>query len=354
MAMDSSLDLNGLAKSLPAANLEKAEKDLLNNFKASALSITTLYRSSRHASKRAYNAGYATACQDLMSMIQQGVSTGGVALSGSSNPAGDVMTIGRIMDWIEARMDAVRAREEEEDEDEDREKEKERARGSVPASRPDTNKDAPPRHVFAGDTTRNIIQPVPSSSRLEQQTTAPVPLTPHSPFTSNTSNVPNRQTSPTPSAVPPARQSSHPYASQRLSKSRASVAKKDNSESFPIGSPITACLTPSENLFRTSAVTTATSVTGDPVFPDYTAGAKRRHAVMMMLDSTAASGATESSSQGSSVPSTITSTSGNTRRRTRSSRTSVLGNSHTQTQNNLGDAMDVEDEGRERKRVARR
>lgn len=80
------------------------------------------------------------------------------------------MTIGRIMDWIEARMDAVRAREEEEDEDEDREKEKERARGSVPASRPDTNKDAPPRHVFAGDTTRNIIQPVPSSSRLEQQT----------------------------------------------------------------------------------------------------------------------------------------------------------------------------------------
>jgi hypothetical protein len=105
-----------------------------------------------------------------MSMIQQGVSTGGVALSGSSNPAGDVMTIGRIMDWIEARMDAVRAREEEEDEDEDREKEKERARGSVPASRPDTNKDAPPRHVFAGDTTRNIIQPVPSSSRLEQQT----------------------------------------------------------------------------------------------------------------------------------------------------------------------------------------
>ena len=28
-----SLDLNGLAKSLPASNFEKAEKDLLNNFK---------------------------------------------------------------------------------------------------------------------------------------------------------------------------------------------------------------------------------------------------------------------------------------------------------------------------------
>lgn len=354
MAMDSSLDLNGLAKSLPAANLEKAEKDLLNNFKAAALSITTLYRSSRHASKRAYNAGYATACQDLMSMIQQGVSTGGVALSGSSNPAGDVMTIGRIMDWIEARMEAVKAREEEEDEDEDREKEKERARGSVPASRPDTNKDPTPRHVFSGDTTRNTVQTGPSSSRLEQQAAASAPLTPHSPFTVSTSNVPNRQTSPTPSAVPPVRQSSHPYAGQRPSKSRALGAKKDNPESFPVGTPITACLTPSENLFRTLPVTTTTSVTGDPAFSDYTAGAKRRHAVMMMLDSTTTSGVTESSSQGSSVSSTITSATGNTRRRTRSSRTSVLGTSHAQTQHSLGDAMDVEDEGRERKRVARR
>ncbi|KAG1750558.1 uncharacterized protein EDB91DRAFT_696752 [Suillus paluster] len=347
--MDSSLDLNGLAKSLPAANFEKAEKDLLNNFKAAALSITTLYRSSRHASKRAYNAGYATACQDLMSMIQQGVSTGGVALSGSNNPAGDVMTIGRIMDWIEARMEAVKAREEEEDEDEEREREKERARGSVPASRPDTNKDSTPRDVFHGDATRNTVQAAPSSSRLEQRTVVPAPLTPHSPFTVNTPNVPNRQPSPTPSAMPPVRPSSHPYTGQRPSKSRPSGTKKDNSEPFPIGPPITACLTPSENLFRMSPVT-ASSVTGEPAFSDYTAGAKRRHAVMMMLDSTT-SGATESSSQGSSVSSSLTSASGNTRRRTRSSRTSVLG---TQPQNTLGDAMDVEDEGRERKRVARR
>ncbi|KAH7922268.1 hypothetical protein BV22DRAFT_1017634 [Leucogyrophana mollusca] len=123
-----SLDLDGLAKSLPAANFEKAEKDLLNNFKAAALSITTLYRSSRHASKRAYNAGYAAACQDLLVMIQQGVSTGGIAPSTSNRPDSDEMTIGRIMDWIEARLEAVKSREEEEDEDEEREKEKERGR----------------------------------------------------------------------------------------------------------------------------------------------------------------------------------------------------------------------------------
>ena len=36
------------------------------------------------------------------------------------------MTIGKVMDWTEARVDAIKAREEEEDEDEEREKDKER------------------------------------------------------------------------------------------------------------------------------------------------------------------------------------------------------------------------------------
>jgi hypothetical protein len=46
-------------------------------------------------------------------MIQQGVSAGGVD--------DNVMNVGRIMDWVEARLDAVKAREEEEDEEEERE-----------------------------------------------------------------------------------------------------------------------------------------------------------------------------------------------------------------------------------------
>jgi hypothetical protein len=48
-------------------------------------------------------------------MIQQGVSAGGVD--------DNAMTVGRIMDWVEARLDAVKAREEEEDEEEERERE---------------------------------------------------------------------------------------------------------------------------------------------------------------------------------------------------------------------------------------
>jgi hypothetical protein len=133
-----SLNLNALAGSLPTSNLANAEKELLNNFrgiyfslsllsrsppaeihnlitffcvpppKAAAMSITNLYRSSRSTSKRAYNSGYAAACADLLQMIQQGVSD-------SETPP----TIGRVMDWVEARLEAVRSREEEEDEEDE-------------------------------------------------------------------------------------------------------------------------------------------------------------------------------------------------------------------------------------------
>lgn len=63
-------------------------------------------------------------------MIQQGVSAGE-----SSDPDGGGMTIGRIMDYIEARLEAIKSREEEEDEDEekDRERERERERNSAHA-----------------------------------------------------------------------------------------------------------------------------------------------------------------------------------------------------------------------------
>jgi hypothetical protein len=96
-----------------------------------------LYRSSRKNSKRAYNAGYAAACQDLLNFIQQGVSASdiGQVPSGSSHAVeGGGMTIGRVMDWTEARVDAIKAREEEEDEDEEREKDKERAGGARPSA----------------------------------------------------------------------------------------------------------------------------------------------------------------------------------------------------------------------------
>ena len=52
-------------------------------------------------------------------MIQQGVSAG-------ESSDGNGMSIGRIMDYIEARLDAIKSREEEEDEDEEKDKERDR------------------------------------------------------------------------------------------------------------------------------------------------------------------------------------------------------------------------------------
>ena len=69
------------------------------------------------------------------------------------------------------------------------------------------------------------------------------------------------------------------------------------------------------------------------------AGAKRRHAMMMMLDQAAPS-----------EPAASTST-GTPRRRTKSTRGSAAGGSQNQ---NAESMMDIEEDGRERKRVARR
>ena len=91
------------------------------------MSITTLYRTSLNTSKQHYNAGYSAALRDLLVVIQQGVSVGG---AGNDEDAG--MSIGRIMDWIDARLDAIKAREEEEDEEERESSGKSRMRKSTP------------------------------------------------------------------------------------------------------------------------------------------------------------------------------------------------------------------------------
>lgn len=60
-------------------------------------------------------------------MIQQGVSDSETE-GGSGMP-----TIERVMDWVEARYEAVRARAEEEEEDEERDRERSRSTTADPA-----------------------------------------------------------------------------------------------------------------------------------------------------------------------------------------------------------------------------
>ncbi|EPS93401.1 hypothetical protein FOMPIDRAFT_162716 [Fomitopsis schrenkii] len=295
-----SLNLNNLASSLPPSNLAKAEMDITDNFKAAALSLTTLYRSSKRTSKRAYNAGYAAACRDLLNMIQQGVSAGD-----SSGSDGQGVAIGHIMDYVEARLEAIRSREEEEDEDE--EKERERAGGATGSG--------PTKPASAGTATAPVVAPkhppatpaqIPSSTataRLKEMA-AVTPPTPYTPSTfTNTSATPS------------------PLNINRAVKSRL-YAKDPSIISAP----------PSPFSFEPPT----TTVLSPPTEFDVPVGSKRRHNIMA-LDSP-----------------TPTPTEGgpSTRRRTRSARGAALAAS--QEQNLMGDAMDVEEEGRERKRVARR
>ena len=210
-------------------------------------------------------------------MIQQGVSVGdiGGASSSSHDPEGAGMTIGKIMDWIEARLDAIKSREEEEDEDEEKDK----------------DKDKDKEHE------RERRSPPPN-------TTLPPPSVPRAAFTLSPTSVPT----PTPNP---------------------------SIHTFPIN--------------------------------DISAGAKRRHAVMMMLDSASPTVAIANPLQSGTshahpplspcgnVPGHHGTTgAGGIRRRTRSSR-----GAHQLPHHNVNqsvEVMDVEEDGggRERKRVARR
>ena len=69
-------------------------------------------------------------------MIQQGVSAGD-----TNDASGGGMTIGRIMDYVEARLEAIKAREEEEEDDE---KERERKPTPGTSSRPSATVTKPP------------------------------------------------------------------------------------------------------------------------------------------------------------------------------------------------------------------
>ncbi|EGO03143.1 hypothetical protein SERLA73DRAFT_176664 [Serpula lacrymans var. lacrymans S7.3] len=359
-----SLNLNVLA------NLEQAEKDMNSDFRAAAFSITTLYKSSRYASKRAYSTGYAAACQDLLVMIQQGVSAGGIAPSTSTNPDGSEMTIGKVMDWIEARLDAIKSRQEEEEEEWEKEKGRGGGRANVGSTvvAPSTAHRTNTTSAKPSDSSSHPTQNGPSTNpqRVAEHTIAP--LTPHSPLSLNATNLTSRPSSPSPPPHAPLRPIHHFQTAIRPIKSRAlALRPKDMPDSLMSVNPSISSAS-SDTTFRPLSVhafkdtaTPTSTIAGladsdAPSVTDFSAGAKRRHAVMMMLDS-AGGTAVENSSPGSSSMSQSTHTSsasGSSRRRTRSTRNSALGAHQGQVQSQVGDAMEVEDDGRERKRVTRR
>lgn len=281
------------------------------------------------------------------------------------------MTIGRVMDWTEARLDAIKAREEEEDEDEEREKERERGRpAATPTSAPTTNLVAKP------DTRKATTSGTSASGERTKVTVCFFPLrkhfinniffflqppslpTSHSP-TARSIALPSERSSPSPSST-----TTTLRPTQRPTRSRPHTTKGDPPNS-------SASQVPPFNLISESHPPTSQPFPDTPI--TIGAGAKRRHAMMMILDS----GSTPVSIGGSSMPPPSPSGPGNingvysgspnhtaglgmNRRRTRSTR-SLTHQAHQQPQNQninmiqvASEAMDIEEDGRERKRVARR
>ncbi|KAI0632553.1 hypothetical protein C8Q77DRAFT_1073628 [Trametes polyzona] len=329
-----SLNLNNLASSLPSSSYAKAENELTNNFRAAALSLTTLFRSSKTASKRAYNAGYAAACHDLLNMIQQGVST--------DVDAGREVTIGRIMDYIEARLEAIKAREEEEDEEEER-----------AAARPGPSAAAAAPAQAAAASKSKPASPTLPPARAREAPPAPVaaPPTPYTPSTMDPTSRPYvtaaALASPSPAvaaaaAVGPLRPMSAPVpAFSRASKARLlptmSLNPKDQLSSVPI--PASGAMVPFS--FEPPAVTDVTVPTMDTQALAMPMKRRREPEGSVQVAETAGAGTS--------------------RRRTRSWRGSGA-DSHggqqqspqQQQQQQTNEAMDVEEEGPQRKRVARR
>lgn len=281
-------------------------------------------------------------------MIQQGVSVGGTTEPSSPNSrslggsGGNEMTIGKVMDWIEARLEAIKSREEEEDEDE----EKERTRNSAYATtstgaRPTVVKNTPPAetvvHASRGKVpvrvATNSLDAV-TDSRFWQPQPVTLPLTPNSPTQAH-AYAPSTSSPPSPS--PPTTPSLHRPTHQLPKSSKARVA-------FPNAS--------ASDAHKLPPATIAVPATGEEAF-GLGAGAKRRHAVMMMLDSAPSPLDISADSSPGNAGTSMAIGSGSIshaggRRRTRSTRV------HGHGQQQPAEAMDVEEDGRERKRVARR
>ncbi|KAK9900152.1 hypothetical protein P389DRAFT_192441 [Cystobasidium minutum MCA 4210] len=105
--MGDSLDLGRLADNLPSSNgrgtraMQAAEADLQSAFRNSALCITQMLKAGQKASKRSYQAGYSTALQDVLEYLQASLDVNVAQQRSNEGTA-------QVIDYIEARQEAVR------------------------------------------------------------------------------------------------------------------------------------------------------------------------------------------------------------------------------------------------------
>ncbi|GJJ14061.1 hypothetical protein Clacol_008318 [Clathrus columnatus] len=369
-----SLSMKTLANSLPnSGGNATSEKQLMDNFKAAALSITTLYRSSLDASKQAYSSGYVACLKDILQFVQTGVCTYDTVNSGEQGEHG-MMTIGRVMDWVEARLEAIKSTKEEEEE-ERLNQESGFASNAAQRTKDEKEKD---KDKDARRKAQNITQhaqapassssfSLPNSSKLRKGVNNKDGVDAPSSTHAQSSSSPrlSHSVSPAPPTLPsqlqirtavtspsPPPSGTGPRASARFKRpgisptlSTTAIPYTNDSSQSPTG-----IIPPSSFTFASDVVT---------AFPPTTAGTKRRHAMIAAAALANSVGididnGNSSSNSSNSSPAHLLSARTTRKRGHGRGKNNDTNNSNAlQLQTNL-EMMDVEEDGRERKRVTRR
>ncbi|KAG8956091.1 hypothetical protein FRC00_005100 [Tulasnella sp. 408] len=387
------MDLSLLRDSLPPRNVAQEDKDLLNDFRAAALSVTTLYKSSLRNSKKAYNEGYATCLRDVLNFIQAGVSaegrmtelggndgSGALGLNLNFDVDGKGMTIGRVMDWVEGRLEMITSEEEEDPSGnaggpaQDEEEQRPAAKAKPAKETAKRMSSARTKQAQSGGLAQEavVVQPPPPPAQATTTVTT-------APAFDRSSPPPSLDAYRHPTAIPPSsspasvRTSSYPSSQGALtrSRSRASVSEKQirrfaapptassqSQQQDPLTSDFTfamphshhndlsaasaaghAAALRSSDFFDLGNVGNSDVTSAAPTSTQSVLGSKRRHAAMVSEITNTQAGANSAAATSPTSP-------GGRRRRI-----STTGASRSLVMN--GDDMDIEDEPA-RKRVARR
>ncbi|GAA5863651.1 hypothetical protein JCM1840_000092 [Sporobolomyces johnsonii] len=135
--------LNHLGSALPPEQGEEMQKA----FRQAALALTGLYKSGKQAAAKAYITGKKEALQDVLEFLQASLDHPHPSSSAAAGP----LSVGRLIDYICARQEALKAEEEDNDDDD--------SPAAAPPRRPTSAAQAPPSPHRPG-----VFNPRPSTS----------------------------------------------------------------------------------------------------------------------------------------------------------------------------------------------
>lgn len=348
--------------------------------------------------------------KDILQFVQAGVCTAGDAGGGGQEGEHGMMTIGRVMDWVEARLEAIKCTDEEEEEERVRresgpgtdvgatsgpaqqrtkdEKEKDtRRRSHLPSSQNMHNVTPQMREGPSSSSSFSKARNgrVNKDSMVDPQPSSSSPRLSHSvsPAPPNFSAATNLSSPSPPPQLGPALRSS----TRSKRNAGAAMSPVFSTVSIPTSAPSSHSHPYTHTHESSQSQSTASGMIPPSSAPAFTfapevvtalppvsitaavAGTKRRHAMMAAAAAFAAGGAVAVDPSGggvgggdaSSNSSTNSTTSGGPhahgrgprRRGGHYGRGKVAPENALQLQNGY-DSMDVEEDGRERKRIARR